>query len=533
MLAVAGVLLRDRLAEPGGAAFFGGLAATGLALLIPGVLLAPRRPAAGRLRRGMARLSDFWLVAVPGLLVLHLHLLAVTGRPTWFYAWLLVDRTAHAWAGPEGLTPNLGLFLPVAASMGLAMVAVRLAVGRLRGRRLPGRVYALLLAGGAAVALHPAGWASAPGGSPGGWERALPEVTGPTGEATRDTVLIVLESLRADVLEPRTMPRASALAEGGLVLGRHHAGANSSLLGLHGLLTGRPAAHAEADLAAGVMPPLLAAARRAGYRTAWFDGGHEAAGAGGFGRLAGPAFFDRHHAGANDDWAAGDAWALDRLADTLAEPNRPPVFAVVFLVATHFNYPPPPADERRFAPAAGDGGLLVPRPPTGPFRTPVVNRYRNAVHAADARLGRFLDRIDLDATRIALTGDHGQSLYDDGTIGHWSRLSDAQTRVPFFLTGPGVPAGRIDATTAHADAAALLLRVLVGAPIDLAPPERPTLLVQSNPVRGTEDWVVLEGGRRTAWLRRGDAFRLLGPIDTLGRLRPTPPPGDTRVTRSG
>ena len=147
--------------------------------------------------------------------------------------------------------------------------------------------------------------------------------------------------------------------------------------------------------------------------------------------------------------------------------------------------------------------LLVPWPAGSAGQHAVVNRYRNAVHAADARLGRFLAGVDLATTRVAVTGDHGQALRDDGTIGHWSRLSDAQTRVPFVVAGLGVPTGEIAATTSHADASALLLRLLTGQPIDLDPPPRPVLLVQSNPPGTTEDWVVLDGEQRTAWRRTG------------------------------
>ena len=498
-----------------------GLAAAALVTLAPGALLAPRRRGRGHFR---GRVSDFLLVAPVGLLTLHVYFLAVTGRPSWFYLWLLRDSAAHEWAGSEGLTPNLGLFVPAGLAMAAAMCVARVGVGVLRNVCFRGSVYA----GAAAVAfalawLQPPGVGPPTAGPPAeGWERALPVVGGaePSAAAPCDTVLVVMESLRADALHPETMPHAWALAGRGLVLAEHHAGANSSVLGMYGLLTGKPAAHAAADLAADdPRPPgLLGAAKRAGHRTEWFCGNGSTDG-GAFGRLVGPGRFDRRHTRAHADWAEGDAWALGRLAEALAEPDRPPVFAVVFLVATHFDYPPPGEADRRFEPSAPDAALLVPWPEGGAGRRSVLNRYRNAAYAADARLGRFLAGVDLSTTRVAVTGDHGQSLGEDGTIGHWSRLSDAQTRVPFVLAGPGVPAGRVGVTTAHADAAALLLRVMRGLPVDPDPPPRPTLLVQSNPVGGTEDWVVLDRGARTGWRRSGGVFRLLGPVDALGRVR--------------
>ena len=509
-LAVAAGLLRERLGEPGGVAWFGALAAGTLVLLVPGVLVAPTR---GRPRAWLARrLSDFWLVAVAGMLTLHAYVLAVTGRPAWFYAGLLWEGSGRGWTGSGGLTPNLGLFVPVAGAMLGSMAVARLAVGRLRRVRLPGRAYAGAVAAAAAVSLAGAspGGGAAPGAGPGtAWERALPAMDGSGDAPPRDTVLVVMESLRADALDGETMPHAAALGRGGLTLTRHHAGANSSLLGLYGLLWGRPAAHAAEDLATAGVPPLLAAAQRAGFRTIWFCGAGHADG-GSFGRLSGG--FDHREAEPHDDWAQGDAWALGRVAAALAEPDRPPLFAVVFLVATHFDYPPPGAENGPFLPAAADAALLVPWTPGSAGQRAVLNRYRNAVHAADARLGRFLAGIDLATTRVAVTGDHGQALRDDGTIGHWSRLSDAQTRVPFVLAGPGVPRGEVAAPTCHADAAAVLLRAMRGLPIDPDPPRRPVLLVQSNPPGDAEDWVVLDGGGRTAWRRSGGAFERREPV---------------------
>ena len=504
-------LFRGSLMSADGAVWLAGLAAAGLVLMVPGVLLGWTR-----------RLSDFLLVSVAGMLTLHVYGLAVTGRPPWFYAGLLLEGSGRGWAGPGGVSPNLGLFVPVAAAMLASMLVARLAVGWLRGVRLPGWAYAGLVSttlGVAAVSVWPTAAAETAAGPGTGWERSLPELPDAVDAPLHDTVLIVVESLRADALDPETMPHAASLGREGLTLTHHHAGANSSLLGLYGLLSGRPAAHAAADVAAGGVPPLLAAAQAVGFRTAWFCGAGHADG-GVFGELVDAGGFDRVVARPHADWADADDWALSRLADALAEPDRPPLFAVVFLVATHFDYPPPPpppppappppppplpppSKPGSFTPAAGDAMLLVPWPAGSAGQRAVVNRYRNAVHAADARLGRFLAGVDLATTRVAVTGDHGQALRDDGTIGHWSRLSDALTRVPFVVAGLGVPGGEIAATTSHADASALLLRLLTGQSIDLDPPPRPVLLVQSNPPGPTEDWVVLDGEQRTAWRRTG------------------------------
>ena len=80
------------------------------------------------------------------------------------------------------------------------------------------------------------------------------------------------------------------------------------------------------------------------------------------------------------------------------------------------------------------------------------------IRQVDERLGSLLAGLDPSATLVVVTGDHGEALFDAGTIAHSSRLSDAQTRVPLVLTGPGIArgAGRRGPTD-HADVLPTLL----------------------------------------------------------------------------
>jgi len=44
----------------------------------------------------------------------------------------------------------------------------------------------------------------------------------------------------------------------------------------------------------------------------------------------------------------------------------------------------------------------------------------------------------LDDTLIVVTADHGESLFDDGFLGHGHMLNAQQTRIPFILSDPGI-----------------------------------------------------------------------------------------------
>jgi uncharacterized membrane protein len=44
----------------------------------------------------------------------------------------------------------------------------------------------------------------------------------------------------------------------------------------------------------------------------------------------------------------------------------------------------------------------------------------------------------LDNTLVVVTADHGESLFDDGFLGHGHMLNEQQTRIPFIINRPGV-----------------------------------------------------------------------------------------------
>jgi len=83
-------------------------------------------------------------------------------------------------------------------------------------------------------------------------------------------------------------------------------------------------------------------------------------------------------------------------------------------------------------------------------------RASQAAYAADVRyldehLARLLARLDADAerfeTHVVVTGDHGESLGDDGWLGHGKHLTPQQIRVPAIVRSPRVePASRTEPT---------------------------------------------------------------------------------------
>ncbi|WP_153555953.1 sulfatase-like hydrolase/transferase [Roseimaritima sediminicola] len=497
------------------------------------IAIAHRLP--GSLDRGLGkRLVDFWIPFVGGLWAAHLYVLWVAGRTVWFYLAICFGADAQQWLGSGGVTRHLPLFVPGVATILVSCLAVRAAVSLLRRRQLPARWSRVVTASAAAVLL--VGWvggdrlpplAHAPQRLPAGWQRQLPtldarpqaEPRSLEREPSQNIVLVVIESLRPDAVEPETMPFLSRLAEQGTSFPEHYSGANSSLPGLFSLLNGSTASGAAEHLAAQRPLRLLEAMRQSGRETVLIAGG-EPSGDAAWGRMLSPAHFDRCLTRSHADWWQGDRWAVEQLSWAVEQRrddgNRKPMFAVVFLTATHFAYETDTAGDPRFQPQASDAMLLLPADPLSRRGVAIANRYRACAFRLDQILQSQLAHLVDQDLILAVTGDHGQSLYDDGTIAHWSRLSDAQTRVPFVIAGGDARALRIDHPTVHADAAAVLAGLARGR-VELPRP-RPLLLVQANPIAAYEDWVIVDGASRSAWRRYEDHTEFVGGIDRRGRL---------------
>lgn len=62
--------------------------------------------------------------------------------------------------------------------------------------------------------------------------------------------------------------------------------------------------------------------------------------------------------------------------------------------------------------------------------------YLNTIANVDAALGRMLARVEATTGRapgVLVIADHGESLFDEGFLGHGYAADDAQTRIPFIL----------------------------------------------------------------------------------------------------
>lgn len=289
---------------------------------------------------------------------------------------------------------------------------------------------------------------------------STPELDGPRP----NVVVVVIDSLRADMLNPEVMPRVSAFAQGGRVFHDHLSSGNATRFGLFGLVYGLHGSYWKPVYHEHRSPVLVDALLARGYdfrvltsasmdfpefrSTAWVrveDAVED--------RLP----FERPRGRDDGVVLRFGQWLDER------QPGAP-FFAFLLLDAPHQSYWFP-TECAPFQPCLDDVEYTsIDAGAPEEVRTGLFNRYRNAVHYADQSTGLILDALAehglAEETLVVVTGDHGEEFFESGVWGHTSNFTRAQTHVPFVLAGPGIAQGEEHRPTCHVDFPATLLELL-------------------------------------------------------------------------
>nr|WP_123699663.1 sulfatase-like hydrolase/transferase [Stenotrophomonas chelatiphaga] len=315
-----------------------------------------------------------------------------------------------------------------------------------------------------------------------------------------NVLVVVLESLRADALDPRTMPGTWALAQRSQVYDHHYSTGNATRFGLFGLLYGLPGGYWQPMLAEQRGSVLFDVLKQQGY--ALYLHGSAPLYSPEFDRTA---FADVREllqtAPAALSVAERDRHVVDTLrAEISSTPAGTPWFGFAFLDATHAPYHLPEGYPALDTPMAADIDFLALDQDHD--ATPERNRYRTAVHYADSLVSQLLQSLHEagveDNTIVLVTGDHAEEFNDLGLNywGHNGNFSDHQLQVPFVLHWPAMAASRQARTSSHEDWVPTLMRHGLGCENPLedfstgqdllapAPPAPRSLLVESWSQRG-------------------------------------------------
>jgi arylsulfatase A-like enzyme len=334
-----------------------------------------------------------------------------------------------------------------------------------------------------------------------------PEAAVPDGAwlRTPDVVLIRLETFRGDLVGAKQegvpiTPTMDALATQGVSSRQaySHNGytVQSRFHLLAGTLTARTGARTLVD-------DFLAK----GYVVGYFSGQDES-----FGGEEYRVGFDRAH-------VAYDARAdIDRRYSTFATPGSlavsaqivqerieaflaarvddpRPMFVYISFEDTHFPY-----THKGIESLVSDVRLARDRIAPDQ-RTALWATYVNTAANVDRAIGTVLERIRQVRGRdpaVVITADHGESLFDEGFLGHGHALNDVQTRVPLVVANLPM---RVPEPFSHIDLRSALNAALTVAPEAaatpvFAPTDRPVFQYLGD----------LRRPRQIAWYRAGARF---------------------------
>jgi hypothetical protein len=257
-----------------------------------------------------------------------------------------------------------------------------------------------------------------------------------------DVLIIVLESFRHELVDPDVMPNLAAAADQGLWCRQHFSGGNATSHGMFSIVTGMDATWFDTSLR--YQPPLYRLFRSAGYEIGFFAG-HNDWRKFYMDGFVNPDLFDEFST-AQQNRLSSDRESAEKAMRFLDQAgSRSPRLAILYLYVTHAPYRSYAAD-RVFQPAAEDG---FPIPYSERMVTRVWNRYKNSARTADRWIGAMI--AEASDQVLLVTGDHGESFLEDGTIGHGSKISTQQNMTPAVLIGPGVARRQINSPTIHSD----------------------------------------------------------------------------------
>jgi membrane-anchored protein YejM (alkaline phosphatase superfamily) len=239
--------------------------------------------------------------------------------------------------------------------------------------------------------------------------------------------------------------------------------------------------------------------------------------------------------GSMNDWPDSDRRKLAYAQNIVNSAQVRPQCVFFYLLSSHYRYPCP----SEFEILKESTGFLHFLNPREQIRNH-LNRYANSLLFLEHELMNLIKSIDPNRNIVIVTGDHGESMGEDGVFTHASRMSEVQMRTPFVMVGPGVKPKKISTATVHTDMLPTLLHVLANknVPIkycqgrDLLSDSPPADEVTVVPANGP-DWdgfIIIRGDERMAFRLTNSegtpSVEFAGMVDEVGQF-------ELRVRRMG
>ena len=336
-------------------------------------------------------------------------------------------------------------------------------------------------------------------------------------------MVILIDALRPDVVNPGLTPTLVDLARESLVFHNHWSGGNSSRMGIFSMLYGLPSTYWQTFDGVQQPPVLIDELLRQGYTFVLSS-------AAGFGS---PAQLDRTcFAGVRGLPPTREAEGTEKNRGVtrdwlqwLEEPHAPgPFFAFLY-------YDPP---LQCMAPAGREPLALDDRYPNAGALAGRWRQYRLAARFVDAEVAKVIASLRSrglwDRTVVIVTSDHGYEFDDAGAgyVGHATAFTPYQLRAPLIVHWPGRPPQEFTHRTSHLDLAPTLLGEVLGCTTD------PGAYSIGRSLLAGEDWPwLIAGGYNGYAIVTPDSIVVsqYGLVEILGPDYRPPGHLDARVVR--
>lgn len=286
-----------------------------------------------------------------------------------------------------------------------------------------------------------------------------------TTQAPLNIVVILIDSLRFDMLNPEVMPASWKFSRKSLNFTNHYSAGNATRFGVFGMMYGLPGSYWHTMLGEQKGSVFVKQLATQGYD--FYINGSAA--------LTNPEFHRTVFADVRDRMAAPahGANADDRdnaIVEefvSLIDKNElhEPFFGFLFLDAPHaFSHPKDMLFP--FLPELNSVNYLELNNDYDP--TAFLNLYKNALYFDDLLVSKLLAALEakgyLDNTLVILTGDHGQEFNDlkQNYWGHNGNFSIYQIKVPLLVYWPGRGFAEYKYRTSHVDLVPTLMRKVLG-----------------------------------------------------------------------
>lgn len=275
-------------------------------------------------------------------------------------------------------------------------------------------------------------------------------------------VWLVAESLRFDMLDPKTMPKLWQFSEQSLRLERHFSGGNMTQMGVFSMFYGLYGNYWFPMLAARRAPLLMDVLQQQNYQFNLYTSQ----------RFTYPAFdktlfvnmkpADMHELFAGEPSWRRDEINIDQMLGAIDQREKGrPFMNYMFFESTHANYEFPEASAIA-RPYLADLNYL-----TADFSKDIgliKNRYINAAHHIDGQISRVIEHLRakqlLDQTIVIVLGDHGEEFMERSRWGHSAEFNHFQTSTPAVIWVPGQSPRVVSGISSHLDIPATVLPLL-------------------------------------------------------------------------